>query len=255
LLDEEAREGERLSKIISDSPVLISAVEEGYAHVHRAARNRHLRVLEFLLKDGVDIDHETVKGIALSIAAQHGRLKACEYLITSGVDIERGSPLGEAIVSGFQSVGKLLLDRSAAPNGIYEIKNDLFRFGGKKRERRITMLDPAVLRDGHPFVKLLHEWYANLNLVAAEGEPTPLIWAIDRDQNEIFALLLLQGADVNAGVGQYPSVLHYALADRERFKFSIQLVSRTDLTMTDRFGGTVLHAALFVVGLSSWYQH
>ena len=204
MLDEEARESERLSKIISDSPVLISAVEEGYAPVHRAARNGHLRVLEFLLKDGVDIDHET----ALSIAAQYGRLKACEYLITSGVDIECAFPLGEVIVSGFQSVGRLLLDRSAIPNGIYEIKNDLFRFGGKKRKRRITMLDPAVLRDEHPFVKLLYEWDTNLNLVAAEGEPTPLIWAIDRDQNEIFALLLLQGADVSAVVGQYPSAFH-----------------------------------------------
>ena len=70
------------------------------------------------------------------------------------------------------------------------------------------MLDPAVLRDGHPFVKLLHEWDANLNLVAAEGEPAPLIWAIDRDQNEIFALLSLQGADVSAVVGQYPSAFH-----------------------------------------------
>ncbi|MDB2347904.1 ankyrin repeat domain-containing protein [Verrucomicrobiales bacterium] len=208
MLDEEARESERLSKIISDSPVLISTAEEGYAPVHRAARNGHLRVLEFLLKNGVDIDHETVNGTALSIAAQYGRLKACEYLITSGVDIECGSPLGEAIVSGFQSVGRLLLNRNATPNGIYEIKNDLFRFDGKKRERRIMMLDPAVLRDGHPFVKLLHEWDANLNLVAAEGEPAPLIWAIDRDQNEIFALLSLQGADVSAVVGQYPSAFH-----------------------------------------------
>ncbi len=159
--------------------------KEGYALIHRAAKNGHLRVLEFLLENGVDVDHETNQGTALSIAAQHGHLKTFEYLIKCEADIERGSPFGEAIVSGYQSVVKLLLEKGADTNGIHKMKA---RWGSV--ESNITMLGLVVIRSGHPFVKILLERGADVDLVAEEGESTPLVWAIARDREEIFALLL-----------------------------------------------------------------
>ena len=108
LLDEEGKEIERLRKIISDSPDLISALDkEGCAPIHRAAKNGHLRVLEFLLENGVDVDHETNQGTALSIAAQYGHLKTCEYLITA-----------EALTMGRRATGNIItmLERCWLPS-------------------------------------------------------------------------------------------------------------------------------------------
>ena len=133
--DEETREIARLEELIRNSPDLLhTPLGEALPPLHEAAGKGQLRVLEFLLEKGAEVNSVVNEGTALHRAAAAGHLAACESLIKAGADVnlevqvatqgriqetrtQGTTPLTEAILNERAAVVGLLLKSGADPNG------------------------------------------------------------------------------------------------------------------------------------------
>lgn len=89
-----------------------------------AASNGHHEIVNYLIENGADLNHQDKQGqTALSDAAAHNCVKCVHALISAGADIERTdqvgrTPLAYAVKNGWPQVSKILINAGARKNVI-----------------------------------------------------------------------------------------------------------------------------------------
>lgn len=201
IADEETAEIERLRELIANSPDLVTATdEEGWAPLHLAAKKGQLRVAEFLIERGSDVNQEIDKwGTPLAVAAAHGHKAMCELLLAKGADIDRTTPLGEAIASEHRHMAEFLLEEGADANASHTMKWH-WRQHERESQLLVTMLGLAVSRNASPFVEMLLDHGADVNLTASADGLLPVHLAAGKGHLDLLRRLLDAGKDAHIDV-------------------------------------------------------
>jgi ankyrin repeat protein len=196
--------------------------------LHTLVWRDDIAAMETAIANGADVNARNHRGwTALHWAAQIGRVRAVKLLIAKGAfvdELDRNghTPLLMAMRHGEQSVVQLLLDRGANPDygGTYnqtptelamqlnqqETARSLVAAGAEMTihlaayigdlEKTKTLLDGGVAVDTQDNDRL-----------------TPLYWAAKSGHEDMVAILIARGADVNAGTGH---ILHTAVWNRHK---------------------------------------
>ncbi|MCB1096737.1 MAG: ankyrin repeat domain-containing protein, partial [Verrucomicrobiae bacterium] len=126
--DPEDAEIARLEEMLRNSPDLLNTPSgDTPPPLHVAAENGQVKVVEFLIGKGADVNGIANGRPPLHRAAEAGHLAVCEMLIEAGADVnaeckEKGSPhygqssLVAALANQRMEVVSLLLNRKADPN-------------------------------------------------------------------------------------------------------------------------------------------
>jgi tetratricopeptide (TPR) repeat protein len=172
LTDEEEKELKQIKAIIRDSPDLINArTANASSRLQNAAQLGQVKVAEFLLANGADVNPNFGGNTPLQRAAQNGHKTMTELLLRHGAEVNNQSggqtPLHLAVANGHKAITEVLLANKADVNA----RGDL----------------PGVTEGG-----------------------TPLHVAASKNFVAIAELLLAQGAEVNAPDRTARTPLHYA---------------------------------------------
>ncbi len=163
----------------NDESILNKQKPEEYLSLISAVHSDQIKVLEYLLDQGVSADALSKSGhTALHFAAQIGRPKIAEILIEKG-----GADLNKKDKDG---VTPLFWAAFKGQNEMVEI---LLKYGAQ-----FTIHIAAMLGDKK---RLLDFLASDPDSVNAESfiKGTPLIFAVFRDQEEMVKILLEKGAD------------------------------------------------------------
>ena len=236
--------------------MLSLAVEHGHAHIVRclirqypheqvilseslvaAIQNNSKSIVELLLDNGADIEHEdSWDGRPLHVAVKSGNLDLLEFLVGRGADINseeglekydlRCDALQSAASRGHSPMVRFLVEHGADPEmygcsqrnalqlaasgGHAPVVKELLAAGANinSRGQMGTALHCATTGNQPDTVKLLLEHGANANEITATNEgitsprPSPLLRASMDGNLQIVKILLAAGADPNA-----PSIL------------------------------------------------
>lgn len=196
--DEETREIARLKELIAKSPDLLRAPvkvegeEVALPHLHRAAAAGQLRVIDFLLEQGL-----SVNGGALRLAAEAGQKAACELLLQHGADINEGNPLFAALRNGHMILAEFLLEKGADPDqrDIGPMRLPVPLADGSF-DSDIRPLHWAVWEKEMAVIDLLLKHDADVNATLNNGGVTPLHLAAHHDDADLLQRLIDHGADV-----------------------------------------------------------
>ncbi len=215
--DEEAKEIERLKRLVANSPDLINAGTNLEAPpLHMAAHRGQTNVARFLLDNGARIDLEHEGMTPLQHASRAGHLAVCRLLL------DRDAPndgLLHALKGGREAVALLLLERGANPQeGTIGWKN--------YPDTKALHLAIVIEKLGPKVLEALLTKNPNVNEAAnarsakgRDGSPvsfSPLSQAISQHDVEKVRLLLESAADPNAQTGgDVKSMLERALWNSE----------------------------------------
>jgi ankyrin repeat protein len=141
--DEEEKEIRRIQALVKDSPDLINATEQGGQRpLHLAASRGQLRVAEYLIANGADLNAASLYNGAptgptpLRAAAAAGHKKMVELLLSKGANTQgngNSTALHDAAGKGYKSIVEVLLasnadvnaqDRLGATPLVYAVKNN-----------------------------------------------------------------------------------------------------------------------------------
>ena len=161
--------------------------QEGDTPLHRAAFNGHKEIMAFLLNKDANINAQDKQGkTALHLAAQNGHKEVAALLLARGAHSNTGdkngyTPLMSAAYNGDKEIVALLLDSGAtiSAKDVAYSALDLAVMGGANKEVITLLLDRITAQNSDYCNTLLH-------MVAYNGH------------KEVIALLLANGADVNA---------------------------------------------------------
>lgn len=205
---DEDKEIRAISLMIKNSPDLINAGNgQGPRNtpLKKAASLGQLRVTEFLLANGADI--EATAGnegdTPLLVAASSGHKAMVELLLSKGANPNgggdgksAGTPLDQAVRNGFKGVAEVLLAKKANVNS----KNS-----GQERPLHL-----AVQRGNLPIVEMLLAAGAEIDPKNQDGL-TPLYIAVKCQKSDIAVLLISRTADVNVTDARHTTPLHWAV--------------------------------------------
>jgi ankyrin repeat protein len=202
---EEDKEIARIKQMIQNSPDLINGNAIQGSPLGRAADAGQLRVAEFLLDNGADVNasSDTAGQTPLLVAAHAGRKTMVELLLKRGASVNAANGQGQtalhqAVEQGFISVAEVLLAAKADPNRPNEDTQTPLTIAARKGSRPIAALllahgaDPNIARKVRPGY--------GMNSVS-DGRKmfgTPLHIAAARGYVEMVVLLLTNRADVKA---------------------------------------------------------
>ncbi|MGZ4988619.1 MAG: ankyrin repeat domain-containing protein, partial [Limisphaerales bacterium] len=191
---EEDEEIRKIKEMIQNSPDLINVAvnsDEG-TPLQQACTKGHLKVAEFLLANGADMNIRTEKvSPPLICAAVHGHKALIDLLLSKGADIETKSTdtynkqtaLMCAAFRGFKTLTQTLLAHGANINATDTTGR--------------TSLHRAVENGYFEIAELLLTNKAPVDATTLEKK-TPLHLASDSDNVEVVKVLVEHGADVNA---------------------------------------------------------
>jgi ankyrin repeat protein len=197
----------RIRAMIKDSPDLINArdASTGETPLHRAIKQSHVNVIEFLLSNGAAIEARDNRGdTALHAAAETGHKAVVESLLHKKADAratnrDGWTPLHFAAQKGFRAIAELLIESGADINA--------------KDARGATPLHLAVANGYRAVAELLISGKANLSIAGTVSSPgfdnlagTPLHIAVARSDESTARLLLDSKAPVDGlnGPGETP---------------------------------------------------
>ncbi len=193
--DDEEKEIRRIQQLIQNSPDLINAPRGGVngdlTPLVSAALQGYLRVAQYLLDHGADVNFRFNKGTPLHSAVLSGNKAMVELLLSRGADINAkdgggDTPLHTAVRNGFRAVAETLLDHKADANARNSESN------GEQ-----TPLHLAASRGNVDLTGLLLSKGADVN-VKDRGGNTPLHSATYSGQTATIKALLDAKADINA---------------------------------------------------------
>lgn len=157
--------------------------------------NNHKEVIEYLLANGANIDHdEFEEGTVLTFSAFGGDVDWIEYLLDLGADINHPMPIG----------GETALHHAADKDRV-EAARALVRRGGdvnlkaKEGESQLnfgnfageTPLHVAAVRSGTEFIRVLLDGGADKSIMTLDGK-TAYDCAVEYDRPEEITRLLRQ---------------------------------------------------------------
>jgi ankyrin repeat protein len=235
--DEEEQEIRRIQAMIRNSPDLISAPsgDPSMTPLERAASKGQLRVAEFLLKAGAEVNPTRSSTTPLHRAARAGHKTMVELLVRRGANVNalssyQQAPLHYAAEKGFVSVVEILLTAGADPNlrdssgstplalaafnGFRNVMEPLLR---NRADPNLTTTNPpayytekdrqqstgaplhfAAFRGDAAMVSLLLANHADVQLGRPWSKETALNIAAGRGDTNVARLLIAAGANVNA---------------------------------------------------------
>lgn len=204
-IHEAAKTGDlqKVQELIKADPDAVNLKDNsGRTPLHWAARNDHLRVVEFLVKNGADVNAEDKRGIIpLYYSVWLGKsYEIAECLVNNGADVnfKRGndtSLLYLASRDGKEKIAELLIKKGADLNQQDEV--------GK------TPLYISVEQKYQSIVELLLNKDAEISIKDNFGR-TPLHQSAIEGYIQIAALLLANGAKVNEQDNAGKTPLYYA---------------------------------------------
>jgi len=177
-----------VESLIANGVEVNQKCNEGQTPLYFAAENGHVEVIKRLLANGANVDRARNGGVTpLLIAAENGHVEALETLLANGAAINRPNNKGEtplfiAIKKEQLQVIKMLLAKGADVNQANYI--------GETPLFMASQMDQLVI------VKTLLANGANANQTNKAGE-TPLIIAAPNNFSEIIDALIAYGAEVN----------------------------------------------------------
>ena len=217
VVDEEEAEIRRIQAMIQNSPDLINATSGDPARtpLGRAAEKGQLRVADYLLNNGADVDAPISGGTPLFVAARNGHKKMVELLLARGaavnaVDSERRTSLHVAVSRNYPAVMEALLAAKADSNA--KDNNDNTPLMAAVRAGSRTMAQALLARGADP------------NVVSKLPKGTAM-------------------PDVSYGRTNYGSALHFAVGRGNAALTHLLLTNRADVTLRSIFGETALHVA------------
>jgi cytohesin len=204
----------QIQNLIKENPDLINGSVSGKEPppLHTAVTNDHFRVIDFLIKNGANINQAYEQDTALSLAVELGKRPTVELLLKNGADVQKGrgsvTPLHLAAARGFKAIAEVLLENGAQVNATDFFAN--------------TPLYRAVEAGHKNLVELLLERKANPNPAplptSREGisvnQTTPLRVAVVAGREDLVQALIKAGADVNARENDGSTPLKLAVAGR-----------------------------------------
>jgi ankyrin repeat protein len=195
-IDMEAAEIGRLKILIQNSPDLINARSNENSPLQKAVANGQLKVVAFLLQNGVNINEGAGQRTALKTAVDLGNRAMVDLLLSQGADVNARDAGGEtalhlATSKGYRAVAERLLEAKADVNAVTK------RSGTSNRGDGLTPLHHASIRRDESLAALLLAHKANPNAVD-DRDHTPLHWAALNGATKAAQLLLDNGANVNA---------------------------------------------------------
>jgi ankyrin repeat protein len=226
VIDDEETEIRRLQKMIQNSPDLINApsggAEDNYTPLGRAANKGQLRVAQFLLDSGAEVNRAYQSRTPLLLAATRGHKAMIELLLAKGADVNARDSGGKtalhiAAENGFQATVETLVAGKADVNarttkqetplhlavnaGHVAMTKFLLGKGADADARNATGLTPlmqAAARAHSETTQTLLTAAAKPNLEDESGR-TALSYAAERGHLESVKALLAAKADPNAG--------------------------------------------------------
>jgi ankyrin repeat protein len=216
---EENNELLRTQSIFRDSPDLVLS----QSMLHDAAAKGYLAVVDYLLRNKMDVDPVARGETPLHSAVKAGHKRMCELLIQYGADVNartgiQQTPLHLAANLGFREVAEVLLANGAQVNA----KGYVRKFPGAipedeyRRENDLmdsTALHWAAERGFSSMIDLLLQHGAEIEATDRGGR-TPLLRAVEEGKAPAAAKLLHAGANVNASDASGNTALSYAVKDR-----------------------------------------
>ncbi|KAJ7453730.1 ankyrin repeat-containing domain protein [Mycena latifolia] len=237
-----------------------------------AACYGHLKMVQLLVKNGVDIkndDHGRFEE-ALQAAAEMGHELVVRFLIQLGANVNALEPESGTMLHPRLCWGKELGDDSLSPillmeRGVYDTTQVLYgtalhaaSYCGHESVVRLliemgadtnihggyfgTALVAASHQGHKPVVQLLLENSANIN-AAGDVYGTALHAAVIKENHSLALLLIEKGADVNAHGGYYGTVLQAATSKSDDSMVELLVKMGADVNGRGEFYGTALQRA------------
>ena len=177
-----------------------------YPNIFDAAKNGDLRSMKKYISDEVDINAISDGDTALSLASKNGHIKIVQFLLKNNVDINGGeyTALSRAATEGHTKIVKLLINNGADVNAkdpwrytiIGNVLSDDYLLNSKEK------------KNSRDIIKILLENDADFNLNTHNY--TVLMWASLWGYTDIVKLLLNAQADINAIDANNKTALIYA---------------------------------------------
>jgi ankyrin repeat protein len=232
---EQTAEIARLKQLITKSPDLLNAADmNGWRPIHHAAAKGWIRLIDFLVQSGGDVNMRTIKenATALHIATGRGRLDVVQKLLAAKAD---SKPVFLASTEAFAALGFPFIDPEEM-----------------KTIRLVSALDISILCDYREIARFL----TKPSPESAVLVPQPLndtdrnqggIWlAVRLGRNALAKELIDVGAPINQKISdlyagnQEQSLLYYALS-YQNLAFAAVLL---DAGADPKLGGNPISAAV-----------
>jgi len=208
--------------------------EYGATAMHHAAEHNHIGMIQYLIKNGAEIEARNLPGdTALHIAVRKGYGTVANLLIGAGADVDArnysgNSPMHDALSTGDGlALSYLLLNAGANP--------DIRDGDGNTPLHLVAILDSETA-----IARLLLNRGALVELRNREGN-TPLLLAVEAQDRELSELLIANGADVFARNNETLTPAQRALSYGA--EFTSWFFTDSVVKAVDNVGRGVLHMA------------
>lgn len=272
-----ARSGnvDQLSRIVSDQPDAVAARDEtGKTPLHLAAAEGHEPVAAFLLDQGADVNARTDNfDTPLHFAAHWGHTDTVNVLLSQGAEIDSPDALGitplQAAIMGAREeiverrpdtaaewrrvvqhenveIVELLIAEGADVNKANSQGMAALHLAAESGRAEITkqLLErgaDVAARDSYGFTPLMvAAYYMAGELVERQGD-----WykVVRHDNQEVAALLIEAGAEIDARTEDGASAVFFAAAEGQIDVVDLLVAEGADVESPMQNGMTPLHAA------------
>ncbi len=227
---------ERVRKLVEENAEWIHhRTTEGDTPLYSCAAYGHIKIAEFLIEKGANINVQNNQGwTPLSVASFNGHFEIVELLLKHGADVNAkdiygSSALNRSVGRGHLDISEFLIRNGADPN----IQNPL----------GITPLFWAVRSGNREMVTLLLSHGGDLNGVMNDGT-TLLHLAASLGENDICEYLISKGMDVNIKKRYDVTPLHLATVFGHKDIVEMLIDHGADIHSLSEFAGLPIHQAM-----------